>query len=143
MFIGEYSHTLDEKGRVSVPAKFRLRFKEGVVVTRGLDRCLFVYPRSEWEIMAEKLSRLPITRPDSRAFARLMLAGAWDAELDSQGRVIVPDYLRQYASLQKHVVVAGLYNRVEIWDEDAWQTYKSKAEVEHESIAVSMSELGI
>lgn len=143
MFIGEYSHTLDEKGRVSVPAKFRLRFKEGVVVTRGLDRCLFVYPRSEWEIMAEKLSRLPITRPDSRAFARLMLAGAWDAELDSQGRVIVPEYLRQYASIEKHVVVAGLYNRVEIWDEDGWQAYKSKAEVEHESIASGMSELGI
>ncbi len=143
MFIGEYSHTLDEKGRVSVPAKFRLRFKEGVVVTRGLDRCLFVYPRSEWEIMAEKLSRLPITRPDSRAFSRLMLAGAWDVELDSQGRVMVPDYLRQYASLQKHVVVAGLYNRVEIWDEDGWQTYKSKAEAESESIAAGMSELGI
>lgn len=143
MFIGEYSHTLDEKGRVSVPVKFRLRFKEGVVVTRGLDRCLFVYPRSEWEIMAEKLSRLPITRPDSRAFARLMLAGAWDAELDSQGRVIVPDYLRQYASLQKHVVVAGLYNRVEIWDEDGWQAYKSRAEAQSESIASGMSELGI
>lgn len=143
MFIGEYSHTLDEKGRVSVPAKFRLRLQAGVVVTRGLDRCLFVYPRSEWEVMAEKLSRLPITRADSRAFARLMLAGAWDAELDSQGRIMVPEYLRQYANLKKHVTVAGLYNRLEIWDEDSWQIYKSKVEAESDSIAAGMSELGI
>lgn len=143
MFIGEYSHTIDDKGRVSVPAKFRTQLQEGIVVTRGLDHCLFVYSRSEWEKMAEKLSRLPLAQKASRAFARLMLAGAWDVELDSQGRVMIPEYLRQYAGVKKHVTVAGLYNRVEVWDEDAWQEYKAKAEAENESIAEAMANLGV
>jgi MraZ protein len=143
MFIGEYSHSVDEKGRVSVPAKFRQDLATGVVVTRGLDHCLFVYPRAEWEIMASKLASLPISQKKSRAFARLMLAGAWDAMLDGQGRVILPEYLRQYAGISKQVVVAGLYNRVEIWDEDAWQEYKAKTEAESDDIAEAMGSLGV
>ncbi|HSX24712.1 MAG TPA: division/cell wall cluster transcriptional repressor MraZ [Candidatus Andersenbacteria bacterium] len=143
MFIGEYNHTIDEKGRMNVPAKFRRDVTAGVVVTRGLDHCLFVYPKSEWEVMAEKLSRLPVSQKKSRAFARLMLAGAMDIELDSQGRVMLPEYLRQYASIKKHVVVAGLYNRLEIWDEDAWREYRTKTELESDDIAESMNELDI
>lgn len=143
MFIGEYSHAIDEKGRLNIPVKFRRELTDGVIITRGLDHCLFLYPQKEWEAMAEKLSRLPISQKKSRAFARLMLAGAWDAAVDSQGRVIVPEYLRQYASLTKHTVVAGLYNRIEIWNEDAWQQYKAKTESESDEIAEAMGELGV
>jgi MraZ protein len=143
MFIGEHSHTIDNKGRLSIPAKYREALSEGVVVTRGLDHCLFLYTRTEWEKIAKRLSELPISQKSSRAFSRLMLAGAWDAELDSQGRVIIPQYLREYASVSKHVIVAGLYNRVEIWEEDAWQDYKQKTEANSDEIAEGMADLGI
>lgn len=143
MFIGEYSHTIDDKGRIALPAKFRSSLSEGVVVTRGLDNCLWVYSRQEWEKLAEKLAALPISRKQSRAFSRLMLAGAMDVELDSQGRVILPEYLRKFARLGKHAVIAGLYNRLEIWDEDAWHTYSQQAESASEEIAEGMAELGI
>ncbi len=141
MFIGEYNHTIDEKGRMNMPAKFRRDLSGGVVVTRGLDHCLFVYPKDEWGPTAEKLSKLSISKRSSRAFARLMLAGAWDAEMDSQGRIMLPEYLREYASVKKHVVVAGLYNRIEIWDEDAWREYRTKTEAESDDIAESMEGL--
>lgn len=143
MFIGEYTHTIDDKGRLNLPAKFRRDVSEGVIVTRGLDHCLFVYPRREWEQLAEKLSKLPLSHQKSRAFARLMLAGAWDAQLDSQGRIMLPEYLRTYASLGKHVTVAGLYNRMEIWDEDSWAEYKAKTEAESDTIAEAMVDLGV
>lgn len=143
MFIGEYSHTIDTKGRVSMPAKFRRTLSKGVVVTRGLDRCLFVYSREAWEVMAKKLASLPISGKQSRAFSRLMLAGAWDVELDSQGRVMLPEYLRQYASLAKHVTITGLYDRIEIWNEDAWQQYRAQSEAASGEIAEAMVELGI
>ncbi|MEX0650274.1 MAG: division/cell wall cluster transcriptional repressor MraZ [Candidatus Andersenbacteria bacterium] len=143
MFIGEYSHTIDEKGRVNMPSKFRRDLVEGVVITRGLDHCLFVYTRAQWEQMAEKLAALPVTQKKSRAFARLMLAGAWDTQLDGQGRVMLPEYLRKYASLGKHVTVTGLYSRIEIWNEDAWNEYKAETEAESDNIAEAMSDLGI
>ena len=143
MFIGEYSHTVDDKGRISVPAKFRGDVKNGVVVTRGLDHCLFLYTKDEFMEMAEKLAKLPVSQKKSRAFARLMLAGAWDAELDGQGRIKLPDYLCTYAGIKKHAVIAGLYNRLEIWDEDAWQEYKAATEAQSDDIAEAMSELGI
>lgn len=143
MFIGEYSHTIDDKGRLAIPAKFRGQLAAGVVVTRGLDGCLFVYARPEWDILAQKLAALPISQKQSRAFARLMLAGAWDADVDHQGRIIVPEYLRQFAQLGKHVTVTGLYNRVEIWNEDAWQTYRAQTEAASDEIAESMGVLGI
>jgi len=143
MFIGQYNHTIDEKGRMNVPVKFRREVSSGVVVTRGLDHCLFVYPKAEWEQMAEKLAKLSITQKSSRAFARLMLAGAWDVELDSQGRIMLPEYLRQYAAVKKHVVVAGLYNRIEIWDEEMWREYQTNSEKNSDDIAEGMGELGI
>lgn len=143
MFIGEYSHTIDEKGRLAVPAKWRGHLADGVIVTRGLDGCLFLYTRPEWEQLAQKLAALPLSQKQSRAFARLMLAGAWDADIDSQGRIMIPPYLRTFATLGKHVTVAGLYNRIEIWDEDAWQAYRTKTEEASEAIAESMGSLGI
>jgi MraZ protein len=143
MFIGEHAHNLDNKGRVSVPAKYRGELSEGLVVTRGLDHCLWIYTKPEWEKIAGKLAALPISQKKSRAFSRLMLAGAWDAELDSQGRIVLPEYLRSYASLNKHVIIAGLYNRIEVWDEDSWQTYSQQTQEDSDEIAEGMSELGI
>lgn len=143
MFIGEHAHSVDEKGRVSIPAKYRDQLSEGVVVTRGLDHCLWLYTKQGWEKIAERLADLPISQQKSRAFARLMLAGAWDAEIDSQGRVVLPEYLRKYAGLSKHVIIAGLYDRVEIWDEDSWQEYSKKTQEDSNEIAEGMSELGI
>ncbi len=143
MFLGEHSHSIDQKGRVSVPAKFRRPLAKGIVVTRGLDHCLWLYPKNEWGIIARKLAALPITQQKSRAFARLMLAGAWDASLDTQGRLMLPEYLRLYAGLKKHVTIAGLFNRLEIWDEDAWQEYRRRTEAESDSIAEGLAELGL
>ncbi len=143
MFIGEYSHSLDAKGRLAVPVKFRGDLEKGAVVTRGLDHCLFVYPIKEWGVLAEKLASLPFSQSNSRAFSRLMLAGAMDVQIDKQGRIILPDYLRQYATLKKKVVVAGLYNRLEIWDETAWNTYKSNTESDSNDIAEKLGELGV
>ncbi len=143
MFIGEYQHLIDEKGRLAIPVKFRERVGSGAVVTRGLDGCLFVFPMDEWKKLAEKLSSLPLSQSNSRAFARLMLAGAMDVEIDRQGRVVIPEYLRRYAKLGKDVVVAGLYSRIEIWSQKAWSAYKTRTEKDSDDIAEKMGELGI
>lgn len=143
MFIGEYSHTIDEKGRLAVPSKFREELVSGAVVTRGLDNCLFVYTFEEWQKLAEKLAALPISQANTRAFARLMLAGAMDVEMDKQGRIVLPEYLRKFAKMKKKVVVAGLYSRLEIWDEAAWATYKAGTEKESGDIAEALGELGV
>lgn len=134
---------MDDKGRLAVPVKFRNDLSKGAVVTRGLDGCLFLYSLSEWKILAEKLSRLPISQANTRAFARLMLAGAMDVQIDKQGRIIIPDYLRKYAGLKKKVIINGLYNRLEIWDEDGWSKYKEKTEKESGDIAERLGELGV
>lgn len=141
--IGEYSHNLDDKGRLAVPKKFRAVLAKGAVVTRGLDTCLFLYTKQEWQKLAEKLASLPFAQANTRAFARLMLAGAMDVEVDNQGRVILPEYLRQFAGLKKEVVVAGLYNRLELWDKESWAAYTKKNEKESAKIAEQMSELGV
>ncbi len=143
MLLGEYKHNMDAKGRLAVPAKFRSDLSAGAIITRGLDRSLFIFNKSEWEKVVEKLVALPLAQANSRAFVRLMLAGASDAPLDSQGRVLVPDYLREYAGLRKQVVVAGLYNRIEIWDAKTWSGYKSKTEAASDEIAEKLGELGI
>jgi len=143
MFIGEYHYFIDEKNRLAMPVKFRPQFKKGAVITRGVDTCLFVYSREEWGKLAVKIAKLPINQAKSRAFARLMLAGAMDTTLDTQGRINIPDYLKQYAALNKKVVVTGLYNRLEIWDEEKWKEYKDKSEKESENIAEALGELGI
>ncbi len=143
MFIGEYTHSVDQKGRIAVPAKFRLELTRGAVITRGLDNCLFIYTKKEWQKLADKMTTMPIGQKNSRAFARLMLAGAMDVELDIQGRVVIPEYLRKFAAIQKQAVVAGLYNRIEIWDESKWQAYKTSTEKNSEDIAERMGELGV
>lgn len=143
IFIGEYEHLLDDKNRLAVPKKFRPAFKGGAVVTRGLDNCLFLYPGSQWKQLAEKLSKLPLSQSKSRAFSRLMLAGAMEVELDKQGRVVLPDYLKAFGQLEKHVVIAGLYNRLEIWSQSNWQLYKASTEKDSVSIAETLAELGV
>lgn len=143
MFIGEYQHNLDDKGRLAIPVKFRADLKKGAVVTRGLDSCLFLYTKNEWGKLADKLAALPFSQSNSRAFARLMLAGAMEVEIDKQGRVVLPEYLRQFAALKKSVVIAGLYSRAELWDETKWQEYKSQTEANSHEIAERMAELGV
>ena len=143
MFLGEYRHNLDTKGRVAVPAKFREKLREGAIITRGLDSCLFVFSASEWEKLVEKIVSLPLAQSDSRAFSRLMLAGASDVKLDTQGRILIPDSLRSYAHMKKQIVVAGMYNRIELWDTDSWESYKTKTESAADEIAEKLGELGI
>lgn len=143
MFIGEYSHNIDPKKRVAIPSKFRETFAGRAVVTRGLDKCLFVYPLKTWEELSGKLGSLPMGESGTRSFVRLMLAGAVDVDIDKMGRILIPDYLKKYAGLQKGVVIAGLYNRLEIWDETKWNKYKSEAEKSTDEIAEQLGKLGI
>lgn len=143
MFIGEYAHSIDEKGRTAIPSKMRRDIGSGAVVTRGIDNCLWLFPKKEWTILAEKLASLPLSDANSRAFARLMLAGAMEVEFDSQGRALLPSYLRSYASLKKNAIVAGLYNRLEIWDAEKWSEYKKQTEKATDQIAKHMADLGV
>lgn len=143
MFIGEFKYSLDNKGRLSLPAKFRKDFEAGAVVTRGLDYCLFLFTRADWEKLAQKISSLPLSQSDARAFSRLMLAGAMDIKLDKQGRILLPEYLRTFAKITKKTVVAGVFDRVEIWDEDLWNGYKKTTESQSDQIAERLSNLGI
>jgi len=142
MFIGEYNHKLDEKGRLAIPNKFRAVLKSGCIVTKGLDNCLFLYTKKEWEKLAERLSRLPFNKANERAVARLLLAGAMDLDFDKQGRVTLPEYLREFAGVKKQVIIAGLYNRLEIWDETAWKKYKTATEKESNAIAEALDGIG-
>ena len=143
MFIGEYQHTIDEKGRMAIPSKMRSNLGSGAVVTRGIDNCLWVFPKKQWQELAEKLASLPLTDSNSRAFSRLMLAGAMEVEFDSQGRALIPNYLRTYAGLTKNAIVAGLFNRLEIWDAKEWNAYKTKTEKATDQITKHMADLGI
>ncbi len=143
MFIGEYTYKLDEKKRLAIPAKFREQLKKKAVITRGLDKCLFLFPIKEWQVLAEKLSKMPLAQSDARGFSRIMLAGAMEVDFDTLGRILVPDYLKGYASLKKEAVVAGLYNRIEIWDKKLWNDYKGATEKEVGNIAERLKELGV
>lgn len=143
MFIGEYKHSVDTKKRMALPKKFRKDLGKTVVITRGLDQCLFVYPMKAWKELAEKLGTMPIGEASTRSFVRLMLAGATDTTMDAQGRVLVPEYLKEYAGISKDVTVAGLYNRLEVWDEKKWDRYKSSAEKNTDQIAEELGKLGI
>lgn len=143
MFIGEYQHNVDVKKRVALPSKFRKELGRKVVVTRGLDKCLFVYPLKTWEELAEKLGTLPMGESGTRSFVRLMLAGAIDVDLDKQGRILLPEYLKEYAELDRNVTVAGLFNRLEIWDEEKWKAYRNGAEANTDEIAEQLGKLGI
>ena len=141
MFMGEYNHTVDAKGRLIVPSKFREQLGDEFVVTKGLDNCLFVYENSEWAALEEKLRTLPLTNAAGRKFSRFLLAGATTCEVDKQGRILLPPVLREYANLTKDVVLVGVLSRVEIWDKDRWQenTYD---EDEMDEIAEHMADLG-
>ncbi|MCX6731710.1 MAG: division/cell wall cluster transcriptional repressor MraZ [Candidatus Parcubacteria bacterium] len=142
MLIGEYKHNLDPKKRLAIPAKFRKELGEKVVVARGLDQCLFVYPLPEWEKEAERLSSLPIGAADKRNFARLSFSGAIDVELDALGRILIPDYLKSFAGLKDKVVIVGVYKRLEIWDEENWKNYREKMEKQTDLLAEKLGEQG-
>ena len=143
MFIGEHNHTLDDKGRITIPSKFREDLGEEFVITKGLDSCLFVYPKEEWTILENKLKTLPLTNKDARAFVRFFFAGASECSLDKQGRVLIPNNLRKHGSLEKDAVIIGVSTRIEIWSNENWNEYTSDDNLSYESIAENMSELGI
>jgi MraZ protein len=143
MLIGEHTHTIDPKKRIAIPAKFRKEIGEKVVVTHGLDNCLFIYPIVQWNAIAEKLANLPIGQADTRGFNRFMLAGAVETDVDSLGRILIPDFLKQFAGLKERVVMAGVHTRIEVWDEDTWKTYKEKVQGQAESMAEKLGEIGM
>lgn len=143
MLLGEFTHTLDPKKRLALPAKFRKELGETVVLTHGLDRCLFVYSMDEWRRVAEKLGNLSMGAADTRGFNRFMLAGAVETEVDSVGRILIPDFLKQFASLGSKVVIAGVHTRAEIWDEKSWKEYKTRIEREADKLAEKLGEIGV
>lgn len=135
MFMGEYQHSVDEKGRMIIPAKFREALGSSFVITRGLDQCLFVYPKDEWTILEQKLKSLPLMKSDARAFTRFFFSGATECELDKQGRVNIPNNLREHAKFDKDTIVIGVSNRVEIWSKEAWEGYSKQSEESFNEIA--------
>lgn len=143
MFIGEYQHTLDPKNRVIMPSKFREKLGDSFVMTKGLDNCLFIYSSEEWSRVEEKLKSLPMTNKDARAFVRFFFAGACECELDKQGRVLMPGHLKEYAKIDKDLVIIGVSTRIEIWSKEEWDKFNSNANISYEDVAEKMSQLGI
>lgn len=141
MFMGEYSHTIDNKGRLIVPAKFREGLGDKFIITKGLDNCLFAYPLAEWNSLEEKLKKLPFTKSDARAFVRFFFSGATECEFDKQGRVLIPQNLREYAGLEKEAVIIGVSSRIEIWGSEVWKKYSSEAEMDYEVLAEKLQDL--
>jgi transcriptional regulator MraZ len=142
MFIGEYKHALDSKNRMIVPSKFREELGNTFVLTKGLDGCIYAYPKSEWEILEKKLRALPLTSKDARAFVRFFFSGANEVSMDKQGRTLIPQNLLEYASIEKEIVSIGVASRVEIWDKIKWNDY-NESNIDFTEIAEKMSELGI
>ncbi|WP_335870514.1 division/cell wall cluster transcriptional repressor MraZ [Bacillus sp. 2205SS5-2] len=138
MFMGEYHHSIDQKGRLIVPAKFRDHLGDSFVITRGLDQCLFGYPQDEWKLLEEKLKVLPLTKKDARAFTRFFFSGATECELDKQGRINLPSTLTTYAKLEKECVVLGVSNRIEIWSKTLWEDYFTQSEDSFAELAENM-----
>ena len=143
MLIGQYEHTIDAKKRLALPVKFRGELGDKVIITKGVETCLIVYTEKEFLIMSEKLSSLTMSQPEARSFTRTMLAGAMEVTLDKLGRILVPDYLKKYASLNKNVVICGLSNRLEIWDADNWNEWTKEAEKGVSEIVSKLGGLGI
>jgi len=143
LFIGEYRHSLDVKGRIIVPAKFRDGLGDKFVLTKGLDGCLFAYSKEEWANFEEKIKSLPLTNKDARAFVRFFFAGAVECEIDKQGRTLIPPMLREHAGLNKELVIIGVSNRVEIWSQDKWDSYSEAEDLEADELAEKMAMLGI
>lgn len=142
MLLGEYRHNLDSKGRLIMPSKFREDIGDEFIITKGLDNCLFVYPKSEWEIIEEKLKKLPLTNKEARSFIRFFFSGACECSLDKQGRMLIPQNLRDYCKLEKESVIIGVSNRLELWSEPQWELYNQE-ELNYDSISEKMEELGI
>lgn len=142
MFMGEYSHTIDTKGRLIIPSKFREELGETFVVTKGMDGCLFVFSDEEWRAFEIKLKSLPLTNKNARQFARFFVAGATPCELDKQGRILLPATLREFAGLEKDVVLTGMLNRIEIWSKEKWNENNSLDDVAMDEIAEQMTDLG-
>lgn len=143
MFLGEHHHTIDAKGRLIIPSRFREDLGEKFVLTKGLDTCLFAYPLQEWSILEQKMRSLPMTRSDARAFVRFFFSGASECETDKQGRILIPANLREYAGLKKEVVVIGVSSRVEIWARDRWEAYSAESASSVEEIAEKMEDLDL
>ncbi|HBV01785.1 MAG TPA: cell division/cell wall cluster transcriptional repressor MraZ [Candidatus Taylorbacteria bacterium] len=143
MLIGEYTHTVDDKNRLSLPAKFRAEMGKKIVLTRGLDRCVAIFTKKEWEKIAAKLSESSMLQADSRSFNRFMFGGAVETEVDSIGRVLIPDFLKEWGSLGTKVVVIGVQNRVEIWNERAWEANKETIEKQADTLAEKLGQVGV
>lgn len=143
MFTGEYQHTVDEKGRLIMPAKYRETLGEQFMITKGLDNCLFVYSQSEWKTLEEKLKNLPFTNRDARAFARFFFSGAMECETDKQGRILISGNLREYAKITKDVNIIGVGTRIEIWSKEIWAGYSQETEVKYEELAEKMVDLNL
>ncbi|MGI6361965.1 MAG: division/cell wall cluster transcriptional repressor MraZ [Bacillota bacterium] len=143
MFMGEFQHSIDEKNRVIIPAKFRAELGNSFVLTKGLDKCIFVYPLEEWKKVAANLRQLSSTRADARSFARIFFSGAVDTDMDKQGRALVPANLRKYAALEKDVMMIGVSSRVEIWDSEVWEKYSEQANNRYEEVAEKLADLDL
>ena len=143
MLIGEYNHTLDPKKRLAIPAKMRKELGEKSILTKGLNNCLSLYPLAQWQKLTEKLGQLSVGQADTRAFLRTMFARAVEVELDQLGRILVPDYLKNYAGLKQRAVIVGLNDRLEIWDSERWENYKNEVEKNTDMIAEKLGELGL
>jgi MraZ protein len=143
MFLSWFGHRIDDKGRLTIPSKYRASLAPGVVITRGIDPCLYIYPQSEWTQLAEKVRDLPLTKKDARSFVRFLFSAASDCIPDKQGRVLIPAYLRDYANLVDDVIVAGMDNHLEVWNPEAWREDNSHLEQDAEARAEKLGELGI
>lgn len=143
MFIGEFEHSVDVKGRIIMPSKLRENIGEKFIITKGLDKCLFAYSKSEWTNFEEKLKTLPLTNKNARDFVRFFLSGAVECEIDKQGRFLVPANLRTYANIDKEIVIIGVGTRLEIWNKESWTNYSSEENISADEIAENMTMLGI
>ncbi len=143
MLLGEFKHNLDSKNRLTIPAKLRVELGEKPVLTRGLDNCLFVYPRRDFELFMEKLNKLPLGQKKARSFKRFMLSGANEIEIDDMGRILIPEPLKKYAGFEKAVMIIGVSDRIELWSENIWNGYIAEAEKESGDLAEGLSEFGI
>lgn len=143
MFIGQFEHTVDQKNRLAIPVKFRRTLANTAVITKGLDGCLFLFSRDKWQKMAQGIGELPLTKSSARLYARLILASAQEVEFDKQGRIILPPYLRKYASINKDAIVAGVYDRVEIWDKAKWGKTVERDESKAAKAVEELSQLDI
>ncbi len=143
MLIGEYTHTIDDKNRLSLPSKFRQKLGRSIIITRGFDNCLFVYTEDEWRRFTDKLSHMSVADPTSRAFSRFLLSGAVEVEIDSSGRVLIPDFLRSFSGILSKVVVIGVMTRVELWSEDRYRSYSAEIERDADRFAEQLSGIGM